>query len=115
MTRFKRGDVVLVRYPHSDLVTYKKRPAVVVQDENVETDLRQRLVVAITSNLVRTGETRVFAAKDSPEGRQMGLLTDSIIVADNIATVIPREADKVIGRCTVMPQVDRALRRILGL
>lgn len=58
MTRFRRGDVVLVRYPHSDLITYKKRPALVVQDETVETGLRQRLVAPITSNLRRTGETR---------------------------------------------------------
>lgn len=26
-----RGDVVLVRFPNSDLKTYKKRPALVVQ------------------------------------------------------------------------------------
>ena len=113
MTRFRRGDVVLVRYPHSDLVTYKKRPVLVVQDEDVETGLRQRLVVAITSNLARSGETRVFVPKDSAEGKQMGLLTDSMIMADSSAAMIPREADKIIGSCSVMDKVDRALRTIL--
>ena len=115
MTRFKRGTVILIRYPHSNRVTYKKRPALVVQDESAETGLAKRLVVAITSNLQRTGETRVFVARDSPEGEQMGLLTNSVIMADNIAAVIPREADKVIGRCTVMPEVDSTLRKVLGL
>ena len=115
MTRYRRGDVLLVRYPNSDQVTYKKRPVLVVQGETVRTGLPQFLVVAITSNLRRTGEIRVFVAKDGDEGRRMGLLTDSVIMADNMAAVIPREADKTIGHCMIMPKVDRALRRILRL
>lgn len=39
-----RGDVVLVLYPHADLRTAKKRPALVVQSDNVVTDLPQRIV-----------------------------------------------------------------------
>lgn len=72
MTPFKRGDVILVKFPYSDLVRYKKRPALVVQDETVETGLSQRVVVQITSNLERTGETRVRVSKDSPAGQAMG-------------------------------------------
>ena len=41
MTTYKRGDVILVKFPYSDLVRYKKRPALVVQDETVETGLSQ--------------------------------------------------------------------------
>lgn len=115
MTPFKRGEVILVKFPYSDLVRYKKRPALVVQDETVETGLSQRVVVQITSNLERTGETRVRVSKDSPAGRAMGILSDSVIVADHLATVLPREIDKVIGRCTCMPEVETALRRVLGL
>ena len=57
----------------------------------------------------------MFVPKDSAEGKQMGLLTDSVIMADSIAAIIPREADKIIGWCTVMDKVDRALRIILRL
>ena len=78
MTTYKRGDVILVRFPNSDLVTYKKRPALVVQDENIDTDLNQRLVAMITSNLMRVGETRVLVRKDTPAGQAMGLITDSV-------------------------------------
>lgn len=115
MTAYKRGDVILVKFPYSDLVRYKKRPALVVQDETVDTGLSQRVVVQITSNLERTGETRVPVKKDSPEGLAMGILSDSVIVADHLATVLPREIDKVIGRCNCMPEVEAALRRVLGL
>ena len=115
MTAYKRGDVILVKFPYSDLVRYKKRPALVVQDETVETGLSQRVVVQITSNLERTGETRVPVRKDSPEGLAMGLLSDSVIITDHLATVLPREIDKVIGRCNCLPEVETALRRVLGI
>ncbi len=42
----KRGDVVLVLFPNSDLRTAKTRPALIVQAENLETGLPQ-VIVAI--------------------------------------------------------------------
>ena len=87
----------------------------VVQDESVATGLGQRVVVQITSNLDRTGDTRVLVRRSSPEGQAMGILSDSVIVADHLATVLPREIDKVIGHCTCMSEVDTALKRVLGL
>ena len=98
MTPFKRGDVVLVKFPYSDLVRYKKRPALVVQDETVETGLSQRVVVQITSNLERTGETRVRVSKDSPAGQAMGILSDSVIVAG----LIKRHKKAAIGTVAVL-------------
>ncbi len=115
MTTCRWGDVVLVRFPYSDLSRFRKRPALVVQDESVETGLSQRLVCQITSNVSRTGITGVFVRKETPAGRTMGLRTDSMIVADNVATVLPRHIDRVIGRCTAMQEVGVALRRVLRL
>jgi mRNA interferase MazF len=111
----KRGDVILVRFPNSDLRTYKKRPALVVQADGLHTGLRQRIVALITSNLSRTGQTRVVVDKDTDLGRQMGLIMDSVVVTDNLATVLDREMDKVIGSCTEMETVDAALRTTLAL
>ena len=115
LTAYKRGDVVLVKFPYSDLVSYKGRQALIVQDETVETGLSQRVLIQITSNLDRTGDTRVLVRKDSPDGQARGILSDAVIVADQLATVLPREIDKVMGCCTCMPEVETALRRLLGL
>ena len=112
---YKRGDVVLVRFPNSDLKTYKKRPALVVQGDGLNTGLSQRIVALITSNLSRSGPTRITIGKNDPEGQAMGLRTDSVIVADNLATVLDREIDKAIGHCPKMPRVDQALMLTLGL
>lgn len=110
-----RGDVVLVRFPNSDLQTYKKRPALVVQRDGLSTRIPQRIIALITSNLSRTGPTRIAVSRSTPEGVRMGLLMDSVIVTDNLATVQEREIDKVIGQCPVMPQVAAALKTTLGL
>ena len=91
---YKRGDVVLILYPNTDLRTAKKRPALVIQSDNIETGLPQRIVAMITSNISRTGLTRVTFTMVSPEGLEMGLLTDSVVVTDNLATVLEREIDK---------------------
>jgi mRNA interferase MazF len=115
MTDFKRGDVVLVRFPHSNLMSYKKRPALVVQDDRIKTGLEQRIIVQITSNMNRTGPSRVPVSRTSESGHAMGILQDSVIMADSIATVLPREIERAIGKCPIMDEVDAALRIILGL
>ena len=111
----KRGDVILIRYPNSDLKGFKKRPALVVQGDDVSTNLQQKIVAMITSNQDRAGKTRVAVKKNTPDGQAMKLLSDLVIVADNLATVLEREIDKVIGYCPVMSHIDLALKHTLGL
>jgi mRNA interferase MazF len=96
-------------------MTYKKRPVLVVQDEAQFTGLRQRIVAGITSNLARTGPTRVTIRRSSLEGRAMGLRYDSVVMTDNLVTVLDREVDRVIGRCRDMSAIEDALRKTLGL
>ena len=50
---YKRGDVILVLYPNSDLRTAKTRPALIVQADDLHTGLPQVVVVMITSRLFR--------------------------------------------------------------
>ncbi len=115
MTSYKRGDVLLVIFPFSDLVQYKKRPAVVVQADGIEQDEPTLLVAQITSQQWRQGASRVPVALDSQAGRDMGILRDSVIVADKINTVSPEVVLKQIGACPIMTAVDEALRVALRL
>ncbi|MFH1919593.1 MAG: type II toxin-antitoxin system PemK/MazF family toxin [Planctomycetota bacterium] len=112
----ERGDVVLVLFPDSNLVTAKRRPALVVQADDLKTGLSQTVVAMITSNLVRAGHpSRVAVTQSSAEGRQMGLRTDSVVMTDNLATILETEIDRVIGHCQLMQPMDAALRHTLGL
>jgi mRNA interferase MazF len=112
---YKRGDVVLVLFPHSNLLTAKPRPALVVQADNLQTGLPQVIVAMITGRLFRANHpSRVTVLLSTPEGQQSGLLADSVVMTDNLATIAETEIDRVIGRLPVT-EVDVALRHTLGL
>ena len=116
MTRYKKGTVVLVLFPNSDLVTAKRRPALVVQADELDTGLEQVVVVMITSNLSRDGHpSRVRLNKESVEGRSAGILTDSVIMTDNLATVRLVEIDRGLGVLPNMDAVESALKVTFGL
>lgn len=112
---YKRGDVVTVRFPNSDLTSYTKRPAIIVQADQIETGIDQKLLALITSNLNRTGTTRVSVAHNTDLGKQMGLLKDSVVVTDNIATVKNYMIGSKIGHCSDIEAINAALRESLGL
>jgi mRNA interferase MazF len=94
----RRGEVVLVLFPDSNLRTSKRRPALVVQADRLGLGLPQTIVAMITSNTARAGHaSRVLVRIGSGSGRQSGLLMDSVIMTDNLATVHDNEIDRVLG------------------
>ena len=116
MMLIKRGDVVRVYFPNSDLISAKRRPALVVQADDLATGLSQILLAMITSNLNRANHlSRVFVDLNSIEGKTSGLRTDSVIMTDNIVTVLETEIDSVLGRLTNLEAVNDALKHSFGL
>lgn len=112
----KRGDVVRVLFPNSNLVSSKRRPALVVQADNLTTDIPQILLAMITSNMNRAGHpSRVEIFLNSVEGKSSGLRLDSVIMTDNIGTVLESEIDSVLGKLPDMQKVDEALKHSFGL
>jgi mRNA interferase MazF len=113
---YKRGDVVLVLFPDSNLRTAKRRPALVIQANNLDTGLLQTLVAMITSNMSRADHpSRVRLLLNSAEGREAHILMDSVIMTDNLATVRENEIDRALGNLRDLTKVDTALRRTLSL
>jgi mRNA interferase MazF len=113
---YSRGDVVLVLFPDSNLITAKRRPALVVQADGLNAGLAQTIVAMITSNTSRSGHpSRCMVPRASAEGRGMGLLSDSVVMADNLATVLDSEIDRIIGHRNDMRPIDAALRLTAGL
>jgi mRNA interferase MazF len=97
------------------LRTAKPRPALVIQSDNLETGLSQTIVAMITSQMFRGGHpSRVTVLLNSNEGKQSGLLTNSVVMTDNLATITHHAIDRVIGELP-MALVDAALRITLGL
>lgn len=112
---YKRGDVVLVLFPHSNLRTATPRPALVVQADDLQTGLPQVIVAMITSRMFRANHpSRVTVLRSPSAGQQSGLLTDSVVMTDNLATIAEAAIDRVIGRLPIA-NIDAALRHTLGL
>jgi mRNA interferase MazF len=78
--------------------------------------LSQVILAMISSNMARAGHgSRVAIPQSSPEGHQMGLRTDSVVMTDNLATVLENEIDRRLGRLANMAPIDAALRHTLEL
>ena len=115
MTNYRKGMIVLVLFPNADLVTAKRRPGLIVQADDLGTGLEQVIIAMITSNLSRGDHpSRVRVNKDSKEGRSAGVLTDSIIMTDNLATVRFAEIERTIGALLKMDAVNQALEVTFG-
>jgi len=113
---YKRGDVVLVLFPNSNLRTAKRRPALVVQADALNTGLPQTVVAMISSNMSRAGiDCRIAVPLSSAQSRGTGLRTDSVIMTDNLATILFSEIDRAIGQFSDMTAVEAALRKTLGV
>ena len=113
---FNRGDVVLVLYPDSNLRTAKRRPALVVQRDQLNSGLPQTIVAMISSNMSRAGHaSRITIVQSSEAGAQMGVRTDSVVMTDNLATVRDSEIDRCIGHLNDMRLVDTSLRHTFAI
>jgi mRNA interferase MazF len=112
---YKQGDVVLVLFPNSDLTSAKIRPAVVVQSDNLRTGLPQIVVAMITSQMSRSQHpSRLIILIGTPEGQQSGLISNSVIMTDNLATVTLSAISRVIGSIKI-DNLHKSLRNTFGL
>lgn len=116
MMTYKRGDIVLVLFPGSNLRTAKRRPVLIVQSDDLNTGLSQAIVAMITSNLARANHpSRITVDLQTQEGKQSGLLLPSVIMTDNLATILHSAIDRKIGSWLKMKDVENALAHTLGM
>jgi mRNA interferase MazF len=70
----------------------------------------------ITSNMSRADHpSRVTLSMNSREGSEAGILMDSVVMTDNLATVRENEIDRALGNFRDLTKVNVALRRTLSL
>ena len=113
-----RGDVVLVDYPFSAGGGFKRRPALVVQNDRDNARLANTIVAMITSHTGRVYETtQLLIDISTPDGQRSGLHQDSAVICTNLFTI---EKRLVIQRIGVLPgnlmsQIDVCLKATLKL
>lgn len=114
----RRGDVVLAWYPFATGTGGKRRPCLVVQNDRDNARLTNTVVAQITSNLRAAAEpTHLLTEVSTPEGQAAGLLHDSLISCNNLATIEQALIAQVIGTlpAATMAGVDACLKAALEL
>src|SRR5271155_849831 len=114
----KRGDVVLVRFPHPSGQRGKKRPAVVVQSDTYATAVGTVVVAEVTKNLTVKGDPAcLFIDVSTPEGKATGILVDSVVASLVLDTVFSHTIAHVLGSLssTLLQKFDKCLKVGLGL
>src|SRR5271155_601624 len=114
----KRGDVVLVRFPHPSGQRGKKRPAVVVQSDTYATTVSTVVVAEVTKNLTMKDDPAcLFIDVSTPEGKATGVLVNSVVSSLVLDTVYTDSIAQVLGSLspTLLQQFDDCLKAGLGL
>ena len=108
MARYDRGDVVLVYFPYRDEnnnLVVKVRPAVILSLEGDQ----ERIIIQVTSKNRSDKLRGLWVVKDSTDGREMGLRTDSFINITYQITITLRDIIRKIGYCPLIDKIDEML------
>jgi mRNA interferase MazF len=81
---YKQGDILLIPIPFTDLSSNKKRPVLVLSNNDYNNKTEDIIVAAITSNLTAKDYIVMLGNKDLEEG---SLKVDSCIRVDKIYTL----------------------------
>jgi mRNA interferase MazF len=110
-----RGDVVLTRFPFTDLTGASQRPAIVVSQGQIGQDV----VVAAISSVVRgaLAPTDYTVDLTHPEFALTGLRVTSVLRMHKLAALERSVIVRRLGRLgpQLQTEVDRLLRMVLGL
>lgn len=96
---FRRSVAVLLPISFVSGVGTKVRPAVVVQNDNLNDRLDSTVVAIITSNNTRSEiePSQLLVDINTPDGKQTGLLHDSTVKDEYLDTVDQRDIVRKIG------------------
>ncbi len=109
MPNYLKNDIILVRYPFSDLSNFKVRPAVIVSTIHVSQDI---LIVPLTSKISSLLPGEFVLTEWQKEG-----LNVPTAVKRGIYTVDKQLAIKTIGKLQKVDaeKLDKSLKKWLGL
>ena len=110
----KRGDIVLVPFPFTDLTSSKVRPAVIVSADPQGEDI---IIAFISSVLTPSRNVDFLLAADNPDFRETGLKKDSLFKMDKLLSIHKGLILRYLGRISVgiQQKLNERLKAALGL
>jgi mRNA interferase MazF len=112
-TPYKRGDIVLVPFPFTDLTSSKRRPALVISPDSFNAQQQDLVVAAITSQVPDITDSLVLTSQDFSSGT---LPKISLVKPNKLFTI---HSTLVINRVAVLKdekieEVLKALRLLFS-
>ena len=115
MMNYKRGDVVLVPFPFTDLTTIKQRPALIISSGKFNSMQEDAIIVAITSNITER-RTKYEYRMTVAEQKEAGLPKTAIVRCGKILTIDQRLIRRKLGLLpdTTITRIVEILDTIIG-
>jgi len=109
---YRQGEILLIPIPYSDLTSNKKRPVLVLSNDEYNTKTEDIIVVAITSNITSKEYSILISNKDLQEGN---LQVNSCIRVDKIYTLSQSIVIKKFGavKPEIINNVKEKLRKLI--
>jgi len=109
---YRQGDILLIPIPYSDLTSNKKRPVLVLSNDEYNTKTEDIIVAAITSNITSKEYSILISNKDMQEGN---LHVNSCIRVDKIYTLSQSIVIKKFGavKPEIINNVKEKLRELI--
>lgn len=112
----KRGTIVLIKFPFTDLQAFKRRPAIIVSKENkTSNDFIVAFITSVYSE--KLSETDFVFDMHHSDFRRSGLIKTSIIKLDKLATLNKSIFTGELGYLSnsTMKEIDVRLKIALDL
>ena len=109
MTTFKKGDIILIPFPFTDLTTTKQRPALIVSSNQFHHQRNDIIVMAISSQIPAQMPEDEYLLSTTDQ-KASGLPKRSIIKLGKIIAINKKLTRKKLGRLpeqTVTSILDR--------
>jgi mRNA interferase MazF len=115
-THLKRGDIVLVPFPFTDLTAEKLRPAIIVSPDPQDFDV----IIAFISSIVPSGElppVDFLLTSNHPDFPQTGLKKASVFKMKKLLTIERTKIIRRLGKVSpaIQKELDGRLKEALGL
>lgn len=113
----KKGDIVLIKYPFSDLIGNKVRPALVISSEQYNRTSQDALFIAISSVIDSPRSVDLLISSTHVDFSRTGLHVASLVKTDKIFCLLQSSTARFLGDVSVSMQkeIDSRLRDLLGL
>lgn len=111
----KRGDIILVPFPFTDLTSSKVRPGVIVSANPQRNDIIIAFISSVVPNTL--GETDFVLTTRNPDFASTNLKKDSVFKMNKLLTISSALILRRLGRINpdTQKELDNLLRKTLGL